>query len=354
MTFQLVTTADGSLSCRDEITGELCHNRAGAYTESVHFYAGPSGLLETALHQGEIRVLDACYGLGYNSWALINELIQLENDPQFLERFAARSSIQPITVSLVCIEKHPQVLTFLPQVLDFSTFYALKQKLTASEHNAYYRTLRCLYDTKGEGVGSRKFIMDVAPFWHFELELWIDDLRSRVAQLEGPFDAVFHDPFSPQKMPELWTVDLFAQYYGLLKARQGKLLTYGAAAAVRGGLLDAGFSIAKTPGLGTKGGGTIAFVNPAEALEKPSALLGASQPMGGFDSQTACKPLDGWELEYLQSKAGIPYRDPGLCLPRAELLTRRESEQAESSRPSGAKALKQKPDPHIGHRKTKV
>jgi tRNA U34 5-methylaminomethyl-2-thiouridine-forming methyltransferase MnmC len=331
MSFELVTTADGSWSCRDDLTGELCHNRAGAYTESVHFYVRPSGLLDLALGQGHIRVLDACYGLGYNSWALINELLRLESNPQYAAYFSQARSPQQIMVSLVCIEQSAEVLRFLPQVLDFPTFHTLKQNLAPSEHNTYYRTLQCFYDTKGERVGPRKFTMEVAPNFWFELELWVDDLRTRVPQLEGPFDAVFHDPFSPQKMPELWTMELFAQYYRLLQARQGKLLTYGAAAAVRGGMREAGFSVMKTPGLGTKGGGTLAFTHPST----PEAQ---AEPFEAFAP---------WEHEYLQSKAGIPYRDPGLCLPREEILARRQSEQMASSRPSGGTALKQKPDSRL-------
>ena len=340
MSYELVQTADGSLSCRDNLTGELCHNQAGAYTESVHFYTRPSDLLSRIRAEGRIRVLDACYGLGYNTWALLNELLSLENDPGFLADWQQRQKLEgapkAFVVLVVCIEKYAEILQFLPQILDFPSLGILKEKLTASEHNTYYRTLQCFMDTKGgancEGeITPQTLILDFPPVWRFELELWVDDLRLRVPQLlatdNDAFDAIFHDPFSPQKMPELWTADLFAEYHRLLQPRAGKLLTYGASAAARGSLIEAGFSIFKTPGLGAKGGGTLALTCPAPTDPDGPALL----------------PLTDWELEYLESRAGLPYRDAGLSLGRAEILANREVEQAHSPRPSGAAALKRKP-----------
>jgi len=333
MPFELVPTQDGSLSCVDSETGQLSHNSAGAYMESVQLYARSSGLLDLVMERHEIRVLDACYGMGYNTWSLINELVQLEQSPDFQQKMKNRTPQAPVLISVVCIEKNPEVLEFLPLVLNHPTFDLLNEKIAPSEHNAYYRTLQCSSDTKGEGWEVRKLAMDVAPFWRIEVELWVDDLRHRVSQLSGAFDAVFHDPFSPQKMPELWTCDLFARYYALLRERSGRVLTYSGAAAVRGGLLEAGFQVSKTAPVGSKTGGTLACISQeSETLTSRSTL-----------NQTESGPLADWEQEYLRSKAGIPYRDPELKLSRKEILALREAEQALSPRPSGGSALKNKP-----------
>lgn len=319
MSFQIVPTADGSISCLDSETGQLCHNSAGAYTEAVQNYVLPSGLAEKVLNTGHIRVLDACYGMGYNSWALVNELIQQPVPDVYTGK-------KPLTISIVAIEKHPEILSFLPQVLAHPTFDALKIKMTPSEHNTYYRTLECFLNTKpgaSEGQNASTF---VAGDWRIELTLWVDDLRYRVPLLTDDFDAIFHDPFSPQKMPELWTQDLFKRYRELLYIKKGVLLTYSTAAAVRGGLREAGFTVLKTPGLGKKAGGTLALSIATSPEAQPKHTI----------------PLESWELEYLQSRAGIPYRDSGLSQSRAEILHRREQEQAASDRPSGSQALKKK------------
>ncbi len=321
MHFQLVPTADGSVSCIDSETGQLYHNRAGAYAEALQNYVQPSLLLDKIQNTGHIRILDACYGMGYNTWALINELAKLD--------FSASNPEQtPLTLSVVAIEKYPEVLGFLPQVLAHPTFDALKEKITPAEHNTYYRTPGCEFNTKLGGFEHQKIIINVANGLRIEIAFCIDDLRHCVSQLTDDFDVVFHDPFSPQKMPELWTADLFAKYQSLLYRRKGVLLTYSTAAAVRGGLMAAGFQVLKTAGLGDKAGSTLAL---ADGTQANSAF------------QQISLPLDAWEQDYLQSRAGIPYRDNDLQQPRTAILANREHEQQQSGRPSGGQALQKKP-----------
>lgn len=320
MSFQIVPTADGSISCLDSETGQLCHNSAGAYTEAVKNYVLPSGLAEKVLNTGHIRVLDACYGMGYNSWALVNELVQLPIPDGYTGK-------KPFTISIVAIEKHPEILSFLPQVLAHPTFDALKKKIDPFEHNTYYRTLLCDLNTKAGSLGRQQSSTLIVGGWHIEFSLWVDDLRTRVPQLSGAFDAIFHDPFSPQKMPELWTQDLFERYRELLYIKEGVLLTYSTAAAVRGGLQEAGFTVLKTPGLGKKAGGTLA--------------ISTTNGLAPLSADTI--PLEDWEREYLRSRAGIPYRDSGLSQSRPEILAAREQEQIASNRPPGSQALKKKP-----------
>jgi tRNA U34 5-methylaminomethyl-2-thiouridine-forming methyltransferase MnmC len=172
-----------------------------------------------------------------------------------------------------------------------------------------------------------------------EIEFRVGDLRETLPGLNGgeaPFDLVFHDPFSPPHVPELWTVELFREYHRLLKARGGRLLTYSAAAAVRGGLLEAGFILGKTVGVGDKTGGTAAWI--------PSMASAAHAGETGLSAGEEIRPLDAWEQAYLNSRAGLPYRDPDLDDNREEIEIRRAEEQVNSSRPSGTDLRKQKPD----------
>jgi tRNA U34 5-methylaminomethyl-2-thiouridine-forming methyltransferase MnmC len=310
MTFELVATADGSLSCRDSETGQLCHNRAGAYTEALTHYAIPSEAIALAEQQGEIRLLDACYGLGYNTWVLADYLL--------------KAVPSPFTLSVVAVERSADIVGFLPQLFEHPTLDDLKNKIDASEHNIHYRTQSCCFNTKDPPENGQQYVIDVADGRRIQFELILGDLREEVPRLEkGDFDLIFHDPFSPQKMPELWTVDLFRHYHRLLQARQGRILTYSGAAAVRGGLREAGFAIGKTQALGAKTGGTMAWI---PTVESPESL----------------ESFEAWEWEYLQTRAGLPYRDETLCHAREDILQRRETEQAQSSRPSGATILRQR------------
>ncbi len=306
MSFTLQTTDDGSLSCVDSETGELCHNRAGAYTEALKNYTEPSGLIDRIRELGTARVLDACYGLGYNTWVLIDQVL--------------KEAQKPFTLEVVAIEANPETLSFLPQVLALPTFGALKNKIAPLEHNIDYRTLWCFDDTKGMPDSERTMTIEIAGGSRIEIRLILEDLRKAILLLEPAFDAIFHDPFSPQKMPELWTFDLFKAYRKLLSP-SGLLLTYSAAAAVRGGLVEAGFHLAKTPALGAKGGGTLAYLGT------------------GF-SEVPGEPLNALEQAYLTTRAGLPYCDPGLGSTREEILRLRKQAQEASERPSGQSARK--------------
>ena len=48
------------------------------------------------------------------------------------------------------------------------------------------------------------------------LRLVLGDATQTVTSLDGPFDVVFHDPFSPRKNPEMWTTGFFGQVYELM------------------------------------------------------------------------------------------------------------------------------------------
>jgi tRNA U34 5-methylaminomethyl-2-thiouridine-forming methyltransferase MnmC len=154
-----------------------------------------------------------------------------------------------------------------------------------------------------------------------EIEFFVDDLRNVISQLETDFHLIFHDPFSPPHAPHLWSVELFQHYARLLQAVGGCLLTYSGAASVRGGLLEAGFNLLKTSGVGGKTGGTIGFVQPPPTSESWSGRYRA---------------LEEWEENYLQSRAGIPFRDATLKDAPGTIAARREEEQKNSTRPSGS------------------
>jgi predicted methyltransferase len=295
MTYKIVTTSDGTLSCHDLETGEWMHNRAGAYTEALKNYAEPSAALDLIRNTGQLRLLDACYGLGYNTWVLVDYLLKR------VER--------PFTIQAVAIEKCPEVLRISPQIFDHPYFDLLRSKIAHHEHNIYYRTLECDPDTM-EGVPYFTFREDLKNGCRMELTIWLDDLRQRIPKLTEPVDLVFHDAFSAQKMPELWTVDLFRHYHRLLQPRQGTLLTYSAAAAVRGGLQEAGFQVGKTMSVGAKSGGTQAGFKPPDIHLPPE------------------------EAAFLGTRAAIPYRDEQLSATREDILARRQQEQATSNKPS--------------------
>lgn len=304
-------TSDGTCSLQDPETGELHHNRAGAYTEALEHYVLPSQAIERVEKTRKLHGIDVCFGLGYNTWVLLQTLLE--------------NVTPPFSITVECIEKDPNILKMIPLVLNLDRFDILKQKIPALEHNIYYQTFDSSF------VRVQIFENGVEVILNFR----VGDVREEVPKLAmtsdevplwrgvgGDFavDFIFHDPFSPARMPELWTVDLFRLYFSMLERQHGCVCTYSAAGAVRGGLREAGFTLYRTPALGNKtGGGTFAIVagtNDSVCLENPALYF----------------PLSSEEEAFIASRAGIPYEDETFQGERSVILQRRQQAQAASGR----------------------
>jgi hypothetical protein len=280
----LIRTEDGSWSLRDLETGELFHNRTGAVTEALKNFVEPSGAVEVLRQTGSLSVLDACFGLGYNSWILIAEILA--------------SDIAAGTVRVLAIDRNSEILDRAISVLEDARLCGVKALFGASQAGASGRL--------DPGAENRW----TAGLLTVRLQVRVGDLRELVPGLAAGFDLVFHDPFSPARMPELWTVDLFGQYHRLLAPSQGRVLTYSAATAVRAGLHAAGFTVWRTAAVGGKSGGTL-------------ACLDRGRPAG-----QEIYPLNAEEEGRLRSRSAVPYRDPSLAGTRESILGRRRDEQA--------------------------
>ncbi len=286
----LVVTADGSVTLFNEDAGELYHNSAGAYTEALKNYVEPSCAVDTLQRTGTLSVLDVCFGMGYNSFVLLQHLAEsgvtgqvvikgIENDP----------AVHTLAFSHVLEDPRLQGARALLPATPVPTGAAPQVSSGAAPQ-----------------VSSPTGLQVV-------LEVVLDDLRHELPKLpeHEEYDIVFHDPFSPRKVPQLWTADIFRKYHRLLAARRGRVLTYSIAGAVRGGLMEAGFAVWRTTAVGGKYGGTL-------------AMFPGDQPPPG------CQP---GEAGFGERKGGrrslVPFRDPDFSATKDELLLRRSSEQAD-------------------------
>ncbi|MEA5598372.1 tRNA (5-methylaminomethyl-2-thiouridine)(34)-methyltransferase MnmD [Rivularia sp. UHCC 0363] len=268
-------TADGSQTFFSEEFNELFHSHFGARQESYFKYVVPTLLIEKA-ESPILRLLDVCYGLGYNTATAIQKIWEV-NPNCYIE--------------VVGLELNPQV----PQA--------------AIKHN--------LFDTLN--IDLIEILTGLAFEYQVQTEqlkstLIIGDAREKISQVyQSGFkaDAIFLDPFSPPQCPHLWTIE-FIKLVSLCLQQDGLLATYSCAAAVRTALLNAGLSIAATPPIGRKTPGTIAGFSLERYLSKETQL-----------SQQ--------EKEHLQTRAAVPYRDPALIDSPSAIIQRRESEQQTSN-----------------------
>ncbi len=278
-------TADGSFTFFSEEFNELFHSHFGAKQESYLKYVVPTLLIEKSINP-VLRLLDICYGLGYNTATAIQKIWEV-NPNCYIEVIGLELNPQVPQAAI----KHNLFENWNPDLIEIFTRLAIDRQIQTESLKA---------------------------------TLIIGDARDKIKQVyQSGFkaDAIFLDPFSPPQCPHLWTVE-FIQLVSQCLQQDGLLATYSCAAAVRTALLNARFSIASTPPVGRKTPGTLGRLSPKEYVSAQTTDL--NSPPHQF------LPLSQQEHEHLQTRAAVPYRDPTLIDSPSVILKRREFEQQAS------------------------
>ena len=278
---QLYETNDGTISLKSIGFNETFHSICGAKQESLDKYIEPSELYR--FKKGSpIFVLDVCLGMGYNSASLIEEM---------------RSTGILIKWWGLEIDKRP-----IEIALNNSKFNSNWSKDVIE----FLKAIRA----------SNK--------WESELikgEVLWGDARQRIHDIPKNvnFDLIFHDAFSPQKCPELWSEE-FLKCLSNRLAINGRLLTYCRAAAIRKSLRDSGLRIKSLlkddVNNHNLSHGTIAIKNISTVNKTINNRL--------------WRALNEKEEEHLKTNASVPYRDPNSNSSSKEILERRKKEQKSS------------------------
>jgi len=265
-------TADGSFTFYSQAFGETFHSLQGAKAEALGKFVQATRVMQKA-SQPTLRLLDVCYGLGYNTAAALEAI------------WSVNPACQVEWVGLELDATVPQA-AMKPPLIDLWT-PAIQQILQQLARIHHCETPR------------------------LTARLLIGDARLTIQSLVGngfQADAIFFDPFSPRHCPHLWTVDFFRQVAACLHP-MGRLATYSRSAAVRSAMQTVGLAIASLPPLDNHpphewSQGTIASFLPDDL---PSLSL--------------------MEQEHLQTRAAVPYRDPSLTDDAATILARHQAEQ---------------------------
>ena len=271
-----VFTKDGSVTLRSHIFQENFHSLEGALKETEIKFINPSDLKR--FNNRSLNVLDICFGLGYNSASLFNSLIRQNS---FINWYALEIDKKPLKYSLgnKSFQKlwHPKVLKIFKEL----------------SKNSKYK--------------DQSFVCDI---------LW-GDAREKIKNIPAniKFDLIYLDGFSPQKCPQVWSVEFLSKVTQKLNP-QGYLITYSCSAAIRRTLKDFGLNIFNIkPNLVSKNlwsNGTIAV----KIIDKKA-----------IQNNLYFKNLSSMEEEHLLTKASIPYRDPTLSLNKKDIIQKRVQEQ---------------------------
>ena len=274
--FKEILTKDGSISLRSLFFQENFHSIEGALKETKIKFINPSDLKR--FKDKSLNVLDICFGLGYNSASLFNNLIRQNT---FLNWYALE------------IDKKP---------LEYSVGNILFQKLWDP------KVLKILKSLSQNSKYKDQF---------FKCDILWGDAREKINSIptDFKFDLIFLDGFSPQKCPQVWSVEFLAKVTQKLNTN-GYLITYSSSAAIRKTLRNFGLNIFNLkPNLVSNNSwsnGTIAIKIINEEVLKSNLYF---------------KKLSTMEEEHLLTKASIPYRDPTLNSNANEIIKKRIQEQ---------------------------
>jgi tRNA U34 5-methylaminomethyl-2-thiouridine-forming methyltransferase MnmC len=210
-----IITKDLSVTFHNEKFDESYKCLGGAASESRIKFVGPCRIAELA-RKGSIRILDVCFGLGYNSAAAID--VALESNPD-------------CKVEIIGLENDPEVFDIIKEIdAPFKNYQIIKKlnvnSLEISEKNIKIRII-------------------------------LEDARRSVKNFKEQFDTVFFDPFSPKKCPELWTLEFLDGIKKVMK-KGAILTTYSCATHVREKLASLGFDASDGPVFGRKSPSTVA------------------------------------------------------------------------------------------------
>ncbi len=338
-----IITDDGSISLYSETDNDIYHSQIGAYTESFEKFIKPSGIINHVKEKNDVKILDICFGLGYNSKAALNKIysenpgchVKIDCLDIDISTFLLAGIIDyeqlkehamtPFRLLTQYMSERPEFYkaykdlteeikkhTILePQFEEFKKY--AEQSLSEPQnraflHNIYYRT----NSTRNKTVQNIQYEGDNAKICYY-----IGDARVVISGLNEQYDCIFLDGFTPHKAPALWTVEFIKELYRLT-SNHGCVITYTSSAAVRSAFIEAEFFIYRSEPVGRKSSGTIAFKHVNEHYAELSDI----------------------EKGLLFTKASTPYRDDEPSLTNFEILNNRVYEQHNSSKPSASQFLK--------------
>jgi tRNA U34 5-methylaminomethyl-2-thiouridine-forming methyltransferase MnmC len=202
---RIITTEDGSHTLRLGETGECYHSIYGAINESRHVF------IEAGFRQSqkdEINVLEIGFGTGLNAFLTVME--------------AEKSHKR---VRYTAIELYP---------LDLETVFNLNYPETLKENRNVFEKLHSV--EWGRTVDLYNF---------FTINKLDEDFTS--CELNGFFDVIYFDAFSPQQQPEMWNLDCFQKLFKHTD-NNGIITTYCAKGEVRRAMQSAGYNVERLPG----------------------------------------------------------------------------------------------------------
>ncbi|MDQ3262599.1 MAG: MnmC family methyltransferase [Myxococcota bacterium] len=232
--FELITLKNGQRAVRHTGNGEVMHPVVGPWAEATTLYVEQSRLAErfARVDAGPLCLLDVGLGAATNVSAALACWKQ-SGARRPLEIHSFEVDLQPLRLGLQDPEGFP---------------YLVEWREVLEELAEKGRVQR-------EGL---------------DWTLHLGDARQLLPALRCtvPPELIFHDPFSPESNPTMWTPEVFAELHRLCGPEGAFLVTYSASTRTRVSLLLGGFFVGVGDPIGFKQETTVAATRP-EQLARP-------------------------------------------------------------------------------------
>ena len=212
---QFHITKDGSHSLYSETFNQYYHNPNGAIEESIHVFFKYSGILDSLKQNAPVSIFETGFGTGLNLLLLLD----------FIQKTASTSEVRfesveawPISPDQASQLNHSELIgtdSNKTVILDIFKQLQTAERATLRINNCSVVVHKCLFN--------------------------------ELKPVQFPFTHFFHDAFSPEVNPELWTPYVFEKLLNC-GTSDSILVTYGASTAARAAMAFAGWKIARAPG----------------------------------------------------------------------------------------------------------
>lgn len=223
-------TRDGSHTLFSEEAGQFYHNPNGAVEESKHVFFEHGGVMGALRRNEPIHIFEMGFGTGLNL-LLLDDALSAHPDHM-------------APVSFTTVEAYP-ISEETARSLNYGRFLSHPDRMEALA--ACFAALKSGWN-------------DVPWPSRIKVRVWVGDglvgvdgvdpratRREDGARATRPYTHFFHDPFSIEASPALWSEAMFASLREMA-APDALLSTYGAASKARAMMAAGGWFVARAPG----------------------------------------------------------------------------------------------------------
>ncbi len=224
----VITSADGSVTFRLADSEESFHSISGAYEESQHIYIehGLKSLPELRLRDNKpLNIFETGFGTGLNCLLTLCNSVIHHGTPIYY----CSVDKYPLDESEYKLLNHANVIASSAEYcgkLSPDTILNLSEQMQKAEWNKRVQI--------GPGFVLEKVSADLTEF--------NSDIK---------FDLFFHDAFSPEVNPELWSREIF-QKFAAMASPGAILVTYSSKGLVKENLRASGFTVRRFDGINGK------------------------------------------------------------------------------------------------------